>query len=347
MKKSLLGAAALFLAVGLFTGCGSKEEPQIPLNQMDVEQYVTLGDYYNLGLTVEIESQIKMMMAEVYHRNMTVADGITDRPVELGDGVDIDYEGKKDGVAFVGGTAQGAFLSIGSGQFIDGFEDGLVGVMPGETVVLDLTFPTYYGNADLAGQAVVFTVTVNYIVPDEEGMKDSVVAALGVEEVSTVAALREDVFDYLYYNSSEMEMAQNDVLMALVECSTYTELPQDMVDDNKSRMLTFLEYWASHYGVSTEQYASTFYAMTPDEFVQTFAERGVRENLALQAVANKEGLNVSDEELAEELELAAAANEYDSVEKFLEGYNYTREQYRNLIMADNVLKFLLHLQDTI
>ena len=83
--------------------------------------------------------------------------------VESGDTVNIDFEGKKDGVAFDGGTSQGYNLTIGSGSFIDGFEDGLIGVNVGDTVDLNLTFPEGYQNADLAGQDVVFTVTVNFI----------------------------------------------------------------------------------------------------------------------------------------------------------------------------------------
>lgn len=344
MKKSLLGATAFLLATVLFTGCGSKTVPSF--NELDVEQYVTLGDYYNLGLTLEIESQMKQLMQDVYHSGMPAEDGITDRPVELGDGVDIDYEGKKDGVAFAGGTDNGAYLSIGSGQFIDGFEDGLVGVMPGETVDLDLTFPDWYDNTELAGQAVVFTVTVNYIVPEEQDMKDSVLEGMGMDGIGTVVDLREYVFDFLYYYSSEMELAQDDALMALLDGCTFSEeLPQDFVDEAKKTFQTVLEQQAAYYKMTTEEVAQTFWAMSVEEFLETYAEQNVRENLAMQAVANREGLSVSDEELQEQLELYASSNEYDSVEEFLG--NYTREQYRNFIMGDKVIKFLLHLQDTI
>lgn len=346
MKKCLLKAAAILLAAGLLTGCGSKTSPSF--NDLDVEQYVTLGDYYNLGLTLEIESQIKQLMQKLYHSGMPAEDGITNRPVEPGDGVDIDYEGKKDGVAFAGGTAQGTLLSIGSGQFIAGFEDGLVGVMPGETVDLNLTFPEYYRNTELAGQAVVFTVTVNYIMPEEQDMKDSVIESLDMEGISTVAALREDVFDYLFYYSSEMELARNDVMMALLDICTFAEeLPQDFVDDARKMFKTDLERQAAYYGMTAEEAAQAFGAMSEEEFLKTQAEQNVRKNLAMQAVANKEGLSVSDEKLQELLELSVSSGEFNSVEEFLEYYNYTREQYRNLVMEDNVTRFLLHLQDTI
>ena len=87
--------------------------------------------------------------------------------MQTGDTANIDYEGKKNGVAFDGGTAKGYDLTIGSHSFIDGFEDGLIGVNIGDTVDLNLTFPKDYGNADLAGAAVVFTVKVNYVKDSE------------------------------------------------------------------------------------------------------------------------------------------------------------------------------------
>mgnify|MGYP000361561996 FL=1 len=104
---------------------------------------------------------------------------ITDRPAQEGDVVTIDYEGKKDGVAFDGGTAQDQQLELGSGSFIDGFEDGIVGHNIGETFDLNLTFPEDYKSEDLAGQAVVFTVTLDkiseVIVPE---LTDELVAEL-------------------------------------------------------------------------------------------------------------------------------------------------------------------------
>ena len=90
-----------------------------------------------------------------------------------------------DGKEFSGGSATDTDLLIGSGQFIAGFEDGLIGVMPGETVDLDLTFPENYGNADLAGQAVVFTVTVNYIQPAQDGeFSDEIISNFGIDGVT-------------------------------------------------------------------------------------------------------------------------------------------------------------------
>ena len=144
MKKWTMVLPVLLAAAFLSAGCGSRVD--VPLNQMEVERYVTLGDYNNLSVSVAPasvdEEELEQLLRSVYSAHVTAqSGGVTDRPVEQGDTVVMDYEGKKDGVAFDGGTAQNASLTIGSGRFIPGFEDGLIGVMPGETVDLKLYFP--------------------------------------------------------------------------------------------------------------------------------------------------------------------------------------------------------------
>ena len=131
--------------------------------EIDVEKCVTLGEYK--GITVEktiepvtdedVEQEIQSAL-ESYPVE------VTNRSVQEGDTVNIDYVGRIDGEEFEGGSDEGALLKIGSGQFIEGFEDGLIGASKGETRVLDLTFPQNY-TEDLAGKAVEFTVTVNTI----------------------------------------------------------------------------------------------------------------------------------------------------------------------------------------
>lgn len=376
MKKSLVGAAAALLAAGMLAGCGVQSDtpldgmevdqeeslggsdnpevpeepataqPDIPLNEMEVDQYVTLGDYNNLEVSVEPvtvdEAELEEWLINIYFGNMTAEDGITDRAVEMGDTVSIDYEGKKDGVAFQGGTAQGASLTIGSGRFIDGFEDGLVGVMPGETVDLDLTFPEEYRNAELAGQAVVFTVTVNYIVPRVEEMKDSVAASLGLEGVTGIETLRQYLYDYLYYNaeSSYRESLESQILDQLMAQCTFGELPETLLESYKGVFANNLEQQAASMGITAEDLAGYYFAMTAEEFAYTYAEQSVRESLALQAIANRENLTVSDEELQAQLEIYAANAGYGSVEEFVGGTSL--EDYRNYFMTEKVLEFLIN-----
>ena len=155
----------------------------------DVESLVKLGDYKGLTYTEtdtsvsdeEVESQINSTLTA-----HATPEQIKDRAVEDGDTVNIDYEGKIDGETFEGGTASGASLTIGSDSFIDGFEDGLIGVKPGEKKTLNLKFPDdYKTNPDLAGKAVVFDVTVNYIEGDDivPELTDDFVRGLSITDV--------------------------------------------------------------------------------------------------------------------------------------------------------------------
>ena len=347
MKKKIAGALTTLVTAVLLAGCGS--QVNVPLNQMKVEKYVTLGDYANLQVKADAASvdpeELEALLNDVYLSGVTAeTGGITDRAVAVGDIVVMDYEGKRDGVAFAGGTAQGARLTIGSGQFIDGFEDGLVGVMPGETVDLDLRFPEGYKNADLAGQAVVFTVTVHYIVPGKipvEEMQDLVAASLGVENVSTVEGLNQYLYDYLYsdaqanYNNS----VQNGIMGALMECCTFGELPEELVEDYREMISESLERNAAMYGSTADSYAMYAFGMTKEEVINTYAEETLKQDLAMQAVANAEGLAVSDEELQSILEEQAAATGYGTVEEYMG--NISRENYRNFFMNEKVMEYLV------
>ena len=338
-RKAMAGIAAV-LAAGILAGCSSAE---VPLKDMDVDSYVTLGKYK--GIEVDIapitvdETQLETLVREAYNSKVTLENGgITDRAVENGDTVNIDYEGKKDGVAFDGGTAQGSLLTIGSGRFIDGFEEGLIGVTPGETVDLNLTFPENYGSADLAGQDVVFTVTVNFILPQE--MEDAVAASVGIEGVSTVEELRQYAYDFLYANAenSYNTELQNAVLDAFMESCVFEEVPQYMVEEYEAVTRESLEIQAESYGMDADTMTSYFYGMDVDTFVSTYSEEAVRQDIAMQAVANREGLNIDDEELnATLLEYANNAG-YNTVEEYVG--DTSLEDYRDYLMYEKVLAFL-------
>ena len=316
-----------------------EKDDSLNLNETDVEKYVALGDYRNVAVSVA-EDYLNALVLNTYNAYVTVENGITDRAVATGDTVDIDYEGKKDGVAFAGGTAAGASLAIGSGQFIAGFEDGLIGVMPGETVDLDLTFPEGYGNEELAGQAVVFTVTVNYIKPGLDEMEDSVVADIGIEGVNTVGELRQYAYDILYADNQNDYIVQlrNIIVDELIAQSTFEEIPEAYMEAGRQTLSVNLEDIAATYGISADEYASYFYGMSAEYFVNVYAERGVKQDFILQAIANREGLTVSDEELQTQLEEYASNAGYTSVEEFTGVIS--KEDYRNYFMSEKVFQFL-------
>lgn len=343
MKKKIASIVVALVTVSMLTGCASRVKAQ-ELKDMDVEKYVTLGEYKGLEVTVDPisvdEGEVESLVSSAYSSYVTAENGgILDRAVEAGDTANIDYVGKKDDVAFDGGTASGFNLTIGSGQFIDGFEDGLVGVMPGETVDLNLTFPESYHSADLAGQAVVFTVTVNYIVPAD--MQDAVVAAMGIEGVDTVEGLRRYAYDYLYSNAeyNYTISVENAVMNAFMDSCIFGEVPQSFVNKYEKMARNGITQQAQSYGMDAETFVSSFYGTTFDEFLEEYSSEAAKQDISLQAVANRENLNMTDEELNTALQEYAANAGYDTVEEFIGDESV--ETYRDYLMCERVMDFLV------
>ena len=359
MKKKTLGLLAAVLSVCMLAGCGAKDTgngtgtatgagtESTALKDMDVDKYVALGEYKGLEVsvdTVEVdEDEWDTLVNNVYYGNITAENGgIMDRAVETGDTVNIDYEGKKDGVAFDGGTDQGYDLTIGSGQFIAGFEDGLIGVMPGETVDLDLTFPENYGNADLAGQAVVFTVTVNYIQPAQDGeFSDEVISNFGIDGVTNEEELRQYAYDYLNDNAQQNyeTNVQQAVMDAFMANNTITSVPEALVQKYSDAAESSITSMASAYGVDGDTFTQYYYGQDLATFLSTYAEQTAKRDIALQAVANKENLNISDEELDQMLQDRATAAGYDTIEEYIG--ETSREDYREYFLYDKVLDYLV------
>lgn len=336
MKKRWIGALALALSAVLLCGCGKKDG-----GSGEAESYVTLGEYKGLELSAEQaeydDTEVEIQTKQYYFTYVNAEEGITDRPVELLDMTNIDYEGKKDGVAFEGGTAQGAMLLIGSNQFIDGFEDGLIGVMPGETVDLNLTFPEYYpNNSELAGQDVVFTVTVNFI-PE---MEDERVAELGLADVTTVEELHAYVRDSMEAQArSEYLAAVEDEAMGLIMAdSVFEELPEEMVAKNRETYAEWLDQMASGYGMTGKDYVE-MYGKDYESTLDDYAEQYTKSLLVVRAIADREGLNLSDEDLDARMQEYAEKAGTTADNLLVNGL--TREDYRESFLYEDVLNFIM------
>ena len=342
MKKRLAmllaGAMALVLV-----GCGGSNTTV--LKDIDVEKYVTLGEYKGVEVNVEAaavsEEQISQMMEYIYTSSVTKENGaITNRPAQDGDTVNIDYVGTLDGVAFEGGTAYGQNLMLGSNRFIDGFEEGLVGAKPGQTVDLNLTFPENYGATDLAGKAVVFTVTVNYIMPTLAEFTDEVVAGFGVSEITNLEELRQYAHDYLLENANyDRDMIiENELLENLLANTSVEDIPKAVIEKYNGVMTRSIESIATQYGMDSDTYLLYYTGMDLESYLKDNAEEAAKQGLIFQAIANAEGLNLTEEELDAELKTYAANEGYATIEEYLgEG---SREEFEEFRMYERVLQFL-------
>ena len=341
MKKIAAVVLSALMVAGTLTACGASSDAK----QVPVEQYVTLGAYKGVEVVVEkiaaSEEEIEAYAFQIYSSQITADNGgIKDRAIELGDTANIDYVGKKEGVAFDGGTAQGYNLGIGSGSFIDGFEEGLVGVRPGETVDLNLTFPEGYQAEDLAGQEVVFTVTVNYIVPAEvSDMKDAVVAGFANEAYSNVAELNEYAATEIEANNQAAWETEGEyaVLNTIINNAAFTEIPEEYLEEARTSIEATLNMYASYYGMDAATFCLYAYGMEMEAFLEAQSENYAKELLVYQAIANAENLNVSDKELKEKLKQYAEEAGVSTEEYLGEG---TEEDFRQSLMVENVYNFI-------
>lgn len=306
MKKYVKLAACGLAAAMLVAGCGKKAEETETTAATEAQQEVTdrgeitkLGEYKGVEVTkasTEVtDEELESRINSILEANPEYIE-ITDRPAQIGDVVNIDYVGMKDGVAFDGGTAQGYDLELGSGTFIDGFEDGLVGAGTGAELSLNLTFPENYGNTELAGQDVVFDVTVNSI----KEVKDAQLDAAFVQRVSdftTVDEWKADVqadMETEKENQADMQL-EYEAFNAAVDNSEF-RLNDAAVEELYNNQMDYYNSMMQMYGMTLADYVSVL-GMTEEEFneeLREVSELTLKQQLLVEAIAEKEGLTVED-----------------------------------------------------
>lgn len=335
-KKSVLLLTAA-LALSMLAGCGNKEKS---MRELEVEKYVTLGDYKSITATSAMpeisDESISQSVDAIWQNMLTEETGTKDRAVEEGDHVYISFIGYENGEAFANGSGE-SFLKIGSGSFIPGFEEGLIGVMPGETVNLELTFPENYHDATMAGAEVVFEVTVYYI---GAAMTDENVALLSNGDYSTAEEFKTAVADYMtsYVAYNYKTQLENEVFEQMVNINTYKDIPKWLNEKYQNNMEESLNNVAASSGMDVDTYCNLYFQMSAEDYISTNASEAVKQGLAFQAIANAEGLNVDDEELNANLEEYIANSEYETIEEFLGDKDI--EEYREYFMFEKVLAYL-------
>ncbi len=294
----------------------------------DVEKCVELGDYSALKVSLANVYEVTKEQIEDYAQSMAeyYAPAYKDtdkKTVENGDIVNIDYVGKKDGVAFDHGSDTDYNLEIGSNSFIDGFEEGLVGKKVGETVDLNLTFPENYQSAELAGAKVVFTVTINKIVERDEDAKVKLTDEFVKSNFNyeTVADYKEKVKEYLELTneSAKSEDTKRAVKEKLLEVCKVT-VPEDLIE---AKVSEYAQQFASQNcsdGQTLDAYLKEKYnGMTEKEFreqAKTGLMETLKSDLILEAVAKKEGLTLDEDAFQQYLTEQMTANGFEKSDDY-------------------------------
>lgn len=353
MKKNRIVKAGLVLAAAMvfMTGCGSSKKAETPAaaettaaksaEELVDEASIKIGQYKGLSISMEkaevtdaeIEAELKYL-ASLYPVQ------VTGRPAELGDVANIDYAGYKDGVAFAGGTAEGYNLTLGSGQFIDGFEDGVVGMEIGEERDLNLTFPEAYHSEELAGADVVFHVTLNSLSSaDDVAIDDALAKQVMGDDEATLELLKADIkkdlmiqaeAEYYSYGGAEL-------ISQIVENSEITVDP-DAVEKMYNEMLTSYTAQAEMFGFSLEELLSYFYQMDMEQF-KAYASEIVKQEMIMGEIVRLENLQITDEQK----DLMAKMNGFDDAAVMLEslGEESCENVYKigvaNFFLLDNAV----------
>ena len=291
-------------------------EENIVTITLSIEVYpeVTLGQYK--GLEVEkapVAVSDELVNAELNRMAQNVASTENvDRPAELGDTANIDFEGFLDGVPFDGGKGENFDLKLGSGQFVPGFEDQVVGMSAGEEKDIDVTFPENY-HEGLAGKAVVFHVKCNKltvtVVPalDDEFAKD-------VSEFDTLDELKNDIRAKALENAqNQANSAFEQACMEMAAANTTVELPNGLIESELDSQMERFGYQLQMSGYSMEQYAKMMGGdlSTMRQAFRPAAEKQAKINVTLAKILEVEGLAATAEEIEAEYAELAAKNELE------------------------------------
>ncbi|MBR6609951.1 MAG: trigger factor [Oscillospiraceae bacterium] len=363
MKKNLVRLVCLVLAGIMLLGCfaaftmGDMPETHDYSAGLTEEGFfegvtaldnVVLPDYtaYTIpeDATIATEDEINAKIEEIKATFATSEkDADTSREVKDGDYINIDFDGKIDGVAFEGGSTEGAGsdVTIGSGRFIPGFEDQIIGHKPGETFDITVTFPEDYGNEELNGKEAVFTITVNHfyktVLPE---ITDDFVAENLKDYYSDVADMKaklaEDIVD---------ADTKNYVWGKLMDETTVTTYPQQIHDYEVAARKANIELNAAQFNLDVDTFLSYYGYETMDAYIEDMAD-DIKDYekvyLTVQAVAEKEGWKVTEDDMKAYFDKMFGTEDYSEYEDV-----YGMPYLKSIVMRDIMLTKLVEMAEVV
>ena len=351
LVKVLAAMMALLLCLGLTACAGKQGNGDAAVNYslgltidgrfegIAAKDYVTLGQYTSLTYPEEVtsvkEEDIQTRIDSIMSSH-TYTNEVTDRAVQDGDTLNIDYVGKVDGVAFEGGSTDGngTQVTIGVTSYIDDFLEQLIGHQPGETFDIDVTFPDpYENNPDLAGKDAVFTVTVNHIVETytyeltDDFVADNLQADYGY---TSIADMREkiaaDLHDTQVYNY---------MIETVLENCPVSEVPQKLVDNEITITVKQLKYQALQYNMDASTLFTYYYGVADEDAFRTTYEEDIREQisqyLVMMAIAEDAGLIATEQDVKDYFLEEMDTEDYSEyVKNYGYGYIYRAVTFNNV-----------------
>lgn len=347
-SKSAIILAAVML-VGLL-GCGADVSDSAEyLKDIDPDKHVTLGEYKSIEINLappavtdeDIDNAISAIM-----QNFPLMESV-EGPAEVGDYINIDFVGFIDGEAFPGGSAEGFDYMLGSYQVIPDLDEGMTGMSVGDVRDVPVTFPeVYHNNPELAGQPAVFTVTMNSIerALDDFALTDDYIDWLTEGEYTNIADFRALMSETLWQEAESIY--ENMLIVQLTEIvlgnAEFKSIPAGIIDRLSNALTETLSYYAMMSGLDVLTYMSLSGIITddatPETIIKEEAEKTAQHFIAFQAIANNEGLNVTNDEVDAEIALMAEAAGINVIEYRAQ---MDIEGVREYLMLENVNNFLV------
>jgi trigger factor len=327
MKRIL---SVILVMVLLFSFAGCKTDKGRQLYNLNLDKFVELGEYKGVKVDTaskEFAETTKAVIAYDVEQNL-----LYKGTVKKGDTVNIDYRGEKDGVAFDGGSAQGYDLKIGSGTFIPGFEEGLIGAKVGNIVSLPLTFPKDYGNAELAGAKVTFTVKINYTDAKTPQEPKEYFEKLGYKTLEE-------------YNENVKQRAIEETIMKTVLDAS--KVKKYSKDDQEKLYKFYYDTTAANiqasYQMTMEQYFEAV-GQTEEDFKKELIDNEIKDLMDQQmvwyAILDKEGLTVTKDDVEAKIKEIIAQTGDTSVTRADVIEVYGEIYLENIVVSDKVLDLL-------
>lgn len=331
MKKRILALVMGLCMTASLVGCGNGE---IANDKIRIKQYKGLEV---TDTTMKVTDDDVEMSIQSTLQTLSTKTDITDRPAQEGDSVVIDYEGKLDGVAFDGDTATQQTVEIGAGMYVPGFEEGIIGHNIGDTFDVNVTFPKDYQATDLAGKAVVFTMTLHSIqeVHVPELTKD-LLPQLS-ETAKTIKEYKAEVRKQLEEsNQASAESAMQEQLWnKLIENCVVEKYPEGQVEEFEANVEAQLGEYAKQNNMTTDELFEQYYGVKPADYVKN----SIKLEYAIELIAEKEEITLTAKEYEEGAAEQAMQRGYEDVKAFEKEVG--RETIELMLLQPKVVKFLM------